>query len=258
MSRVKGKVEKVSQKIKAPNSKGGSGFLWGIVAILAIAAVVIGFLVVNNKGQSVDADALPREDVNFEVTTEDNAVVMASKDVKKDVPVVEIFEDFSCPLCAHLVEADHEDTVKALEDGDVIVKFRFLNFLDRGNIGSSTRAAGASWVLAEAGDANAFWNMHTHMMLDQTTVARTWGWDEIAAAVSELGASEDVVNSIKEGNDGAASKAGQEISEANAKDLEARDGHVSTPKIYVDGEELPVPAGPDGNPASWVPEVVKN
>ncbi|HIW94893.1 MAG TPA: thioredoxin domain-containing protein [Candidatus Corynebacterium gallistercoris] len=247
----------MSQKIKAPNSKGGSGFLWGIVAILAIAAVVIGFLVVKNKGQSVDAESLPREDVSFEMTTEDNAVVLASKDVKKDAPKVEIFEDFSCPHCADLVEADHEDTLKALEDGDVIVKFRFLNFLDNGNVGSSTRGAATAWALAESGNVDAFWNMHNHMMLDQSTVARTWGWDELAAAAGELGASEGVVNSIKEGNDGAASQAGQEIAAANAKDLEGRAGRVSSPILYVDGEELPITSGPDGKPASWVPEVVK-
>ena len=64
----------MSQKIKAPNaSKGGNGFLWGIIAILVIAAVAIGFIVYNNQQHKVDNITLPDDKVDCLLYTSDAA-----------------------------------------------------------------------------------------------------------------------------------------------------------------------------------------
>ncbi|RIX33961.1 hypothetical protein D3M95_08645 [Corynebacterium falsenii] len=250
----------MSQKIKAPNSKNGRGFLWGIIAIIVIAAVVIGFIVVKNKSSAVDNVSLPEDNVNFEVSTEDNAVVMAAKNVQKDAPVVEIFEDFSCPHCADLVKADHEGVLKALDDGKVIVKLRFLNFLDeedqanKPESGSSTRGAATAWAIAQTGNARAFWNMHDLMMLDQKTVARTWGWDQLGEAASKYDVDGSVVDQIKSGE---VKDEGIKVAKANAEDLKKRAGKVSSPIVYVNGKEFQLQSDGNGGLKSWVPEVVK-
>lgn len=244
----------MSQKIKAPDSKGGSGFVWVIVAILAIAAVVIGFVVVKNSGDDKVAEEMPQTDVNFTVERKDNSVVLASKDVKKDAPVVEIFEDFSCPHCGDLTKADHEDTLKALDDGDVIVHFNFLNFLDGNAPGSSTRGAAVALALADTGNAKAFWNMHSHAMMEQTEVARNWEYEDFANAASAYDVDQSVLDSIR---DGSVQESAMPIVEGNKKELEKRLGSVSSPIIFVDGKEYKVKAGPDGQPKSWVPDVVK-
>ena len=89
----------MSQKIKAPNaSKGGNGFLWGIIAILVIAAVAIGFIVYNNQQHKVDNISLPNDKVKVKMTAEDSTVTLESEDAGDDVPVVEVFEDFSLSL----------------------------------------------------------------------------------------------------------------------------------------------------------------
>ena len=38
-----------TRKVKNPNEKNGAGFIWAIVAVIAIAALVIGLIFVNGK-----------------------------------------------------------------------------------------------------------------------------------------------------------------------------------------------------------------
>ena len=244
----------MSQKIKAPNSKGGNGFLWVIVAILAIAAVVIGLFVYKNNGSDKLAEEMPQQDVNFTVSREDNSVVLASKDVKDDAPTVEIFEDFSCPHCADLVKADKEDSYKALNEGKVKIRFNFLNFLDDGNPGSSTRGAAVALALADTGNAKAFWNAHNYYMENQATVARSWEYEDFANSVKGYGLEDSVVESIKNGE---VQDKALDVTKANADDLTKRIGSVSSPVVFVDGKQFQIKMGEDRKPVFWVPEVVK-
>ncbi|WP_459612529.1 DsbA family protein [Corynebacterium urogenitale] len=244
----------MSQKIKAPNSQGGSGFVWTIVAIVAIAAVAIGAFVWNNSRNSDIAAEMPQESVDFAVSVDDNSVVLASKNVKKDAPVVEIFEDFSCPHCSDLAVADHEDVLKALNDGELTVKYRFLNFLDNGQVGSSTRGAAVGLAVAETGDAQAFWNMHSYMMSEQREVARTWDYSELAEAAGAYDLDQSVIDSISNGE---VEQAGKDLAKANEDELTKRVGKVSSPVVFADGKEVEIKGGPDGKPLSWVPDVVK-
>lgn len=250
----KGKLV-VSQKIKAPNQKGGHGFLWTIIAILVIAAVVIGIIATRGASNDDVASNMPQEEVNFEVEAKDNVIEVASKDVAKDTPVVDIYEDFSCPHCADLVEADHEDSTKALNDGKVKIHFHFLNFLDDGKDGPSTRGAAVAYAVAESGNAKAFWNMHNHMMLDQQTVARTWDYEQFGDAASAYDLDSDLVDKISNGE---VKDQGKEISKANGEQLQRKIGQISSPVLFVDGKQYEVKSGPGGKPASWVPDVVKD
>ena len=101
----------MSQKIKAPDQKGGSGFMWTIVAVLVIAAVVIGIVVTRSGSKEDIAANMPQEDVNFTVTAKDNVVELASKNVDKDAPVADIYEDFSCPHCSQIGRASCRERV---------------------------------------------------------------------------------------------------------------------------------------------------
>lgn len=246
----------MSQKIKAPNSgsKGGSGFLWIMVAILVVAALVLFLFVRNNTGSDKVAEEMPQEDVNFSVSREDNSVVLASKDVAKDAPTVEIFEDFSCPHCADLVKADHEDSLKALNEGKVKIKFNFLNFLDSEAGGSSTRGAAVTLALADAGNAKAFWNAHNYFMMNQPEVARKWNYEEFANAVKAYDLDQSVIDSI---SNGSVQDAAIPVVDGNKEDLTKRIGQVSSPVLFSDGKQVQVKQDGNGKPMSWVPEVVK-
>lgn len=243
----------MSQKIKAPNEKGAGGFLWGVAAIIVIAAVVIAFVVWKGSSKNADALAIGQDDVDFSVTAQDNKVTLKSDKVAKDAPVVDIYEDFSCPHCADLVTADNEDIKQAVSDGKMTVNLHFLNFLDGGKPGSSTRAAAVATVLAE-NNPKAFWNMHAKAFLDQDEVARQWGWEQFADSLKDYNLDDSVINSIR---DGSVQKKGEDVAAANTEELKQKAGKVSAPVVYADGKEVQLKRGENGKPSSWVSDVVK-
>ncbi|MCZ9305473.1 DsbA family protein [Corynebacterium sp. c9Ua_112] len=242
----------MSQKIKSPNaSKGGNGFLWGIIAILVIAAVAIGFIVYNNQKHKVDNITLPDDKVNVKMTAKDSIVTLEPENAGNDVPTVEVFEDFSCHYCAELETASSEDVKKALEDGKVKVQFRFMNFLDRGDeTGPSTRGAAVAWEIAKTGDVDAFWNIHRLMMEEQSTVTRDWDWDDLANAAEKMGVDDGVVGKIR---DKSIKDEGAKISRANDKEVEKREGNVSSPLLYKNGKKFDPPVNEKREMQSWVP-----
>lgn len=246
----------MSQKIKAPNaSKGGNGFLWGIIAILVIAAVAIGFIVYNNQKHKVDNISLPNDEVKVKMTAEDSIVTLEAENAGDNVPTVEVFEDFSCHYCAQLETSSSDDVKKALEDGKVKVKFRFLNFLDRGDeSGPSTRGAAVAWAVAKSGDVDAFWNIHRLMMDEQSTVTRQWEWDDLANAADKMGVDGGVVDKIR---DKSVKDEGAKISRENNKEVEKREGDVSSPLLYKNGKRFDPPMNADKTLGSWVPTVLE-
>ena len=236
-------------KVTDPNKKSGAGFLWGIVALLVIVAVVIIYIVVN--GQRSRGDEI--EDVAFNVSFEDNAVVLASDNATADTPEVDLYEDFSCPHCSDLSVDTGEDMKNAVEAGDLIVNIRQLNFLDgqdpTTNEGHSTMTVAAVTPLAEAGDAKAWWNVHKTLMADQQKVYNNWSAEDVANAAADAGASSEVVDEIKNSE----ISTGQEIATANYNLLEEQTGSVSSPRVIIDGEDIP-----EGELNNWVAYAVDN
>lgn len=236
-------------KVTDPNKKGGAGFLWGIVALLVIVAVVIIYIVVNGQ-RSRSAEI---EDVAFNVSFEDNAVVLASDNATADTPEVDLYEDFSCSHCSDLSVATGEDMKNAVEAGDLIVNIRQLNFLDgqdpTTNEGHSTTTVAAVTPLAEAGEAKAWWNVHKTLMADQQKVYNNWSAEDVANAAADAGASSEVVDEIKNSE----ISTGQEIATANYNLLEEQTGSVSSPRVIIDGEDIP-----EGELNNWVAYAVDN
>ena len=236
-------------KVTDPNKKSGASFLWGIVALLVIVAVVIIYIVVNGQ-RSRGAEI---EDVAFNVSFEDNAVVLASDNATADTPEVDLYEDFSCPHCSDLSVDTGEDMKNAVEAGDLIVNIRQLNFLDgqdpTTNEGHSTMTVAAVTPLAEAGEAKAWWNVHKTLMADQQKVYNNWSAEDVANAAADAGASSEVVDEIKNSE----ISTGQEIATANYNLLEEQTGSVSSPRVIIDGEDIP-----EGELNNWVAYAVDN
>lgn len=236
-------------KVSDPNKKSGAGFLWGIVALLVIVAVVIGYIVIN--GQRNRSGEV--EDVAFNVSFEDNAVVLASDSATEDTPEVDLYEDFSCPHCSDLSVQTSEDMKNAVEAGDLIVNIRQLNFLDgqdpTTNEGHSTMTVAAVTPLAEAGEAKAWWHVHKTLMADQQKVYNNWSAEDVANAAADAGASSEVVDEIKNSE----ISTGQEIATANYNLLEEQTGSVSSPRVIIDGEDIP-----EGELNNWVAYAVDN
>ncbi|MEJ6550914.1 MULTISPECIES: DsbA family protein [unclassified Corynebacterium] len=243
----------MSQKIKAPNDKNRS-FLWGIVALVVICVVFIGFMVFNGR-KSTDVE-LSAADVSFSVAVEDGVVQLRSNDVADDAPTADVYEDYSCTHCADLVEADSESMEEALDAGNMNVNLHTVNFLDSNGNESSSRTGAVAMAIAETGDAGAFWAFHEKAFGDQSEVARDWRFDELADAAEQLGVDSAVVDSIRD----------ESVVETYKPDLQSNGDRLrelmgdqaGTPALYIDGEYLTVERDPE-DPSKlkdWVPDVV--
>lgn len=229
-----------STKVSNPNAKGGSGFIWAVVAVIAIAAVVIGYIVMSGQGKKTEHLA-DRETVDVAFTSDfsDNAVTLKADNVKADAPEVDLYEDFSCSYCGQLAENTDADMQAAIEAGDLVVNVRTLNFLDRGNIdGHSTRAAAAVLAVAEAGETDVYWNYRAALMEEQADIYNKWSNDDFADAAKQLGASDAVVEKIRSGENVEAAEA---LATANAEKLNTETGTVSSPRVIQDGKDVDSP-----------------
>lgn len=229
----------MSKKVSNPNAKGGSGFIWAIVAALVIAAVVIGYVVYSGQGQRT-AHLSDRENVSVDFDSEysDSAVTLKSASAGADAEVVDLYEDYSCNFCASLAENTDEQMKAAIESGDLVVNLRTLNFLDRGNTeGHSTAAAAAVLAVADSGDTDLYWNVREVLLAEQAEIYNKWSSDDFADAVAALGGSDQVVDDIR---NGAYQAEAESVTQANSDLLEESTGDVSSPRVLQDGEDVPV------------------
>ena len=236
-------------KVTDPNAKGGNGFIWGVGVLLVIIAVVIGYIVWNGK-QSDDGI----EDVNMTMEYSDGAITLKGENATDDTPEVDLYEDYSCPHCAELAQATDGKMKQAIEDGKLIVHVRTLNFLDGEDIenqeGYSTKAAAAMSELAKSGDVKTYWNLRDFLMQNQQSVANKWETGDIADQAKELGAEDDVVESIKNVD----IKQGNKVAKTNYDKLDKETGSVSSPRIIKDGKDVPSEADQKAgkNLGDWV------
>lgn len=220
-------------KVSDPNAKSGNGFIWGVGVLLVIIAVVIGYIVWNGK----QADEV--QDVSMSMDFKDNAITLKSDAANDDTPEVDLYEDFSCPHCADLAKSTDEEMKQAIEDGELVVHVRTLNFLDKvrdeNNDGYSTKAAAALSGLAKSGDVKTYWNLRDYMMQNQQSVATQWEIEDIADQAKELGAEDDVVDSIKNVD----IEQGNKVGKANSDKLNKETGSVSSPRVVQNGKDIP-------------------
>lgn len=236
------------RSVADPKAKSSGNFLWVILAVLAIAAVVIGLVVwqANNQRTSDLADRASIE-YSGEMHYADGVVTLSAADVAEGTPEVSLYEDFSCPHCADLALATDEQMLEEVENGNLIVNIHPLNFMDHGAEGHSTHSLAAVLPLAEAGDANAYLNLRQLLFEDQKSVYNQWGPEQFAEAAKAFDGSGDAVDAIRAGDVSQAKTVGQD----NGDQLEELTGTVSSPRILQDGKDIEIQ---DMN--QWVSQVV--
>ncbi|MCS4490626.1 DsbA family protein [Corynebacterium sp. ES2794-CONJ1] len=224
----------MSNKIKNPNEN-SSGFIWAIVALVAIAIAVVGYIVVSGNNAEKEKLAADVEPVNITTTVEDNAVVLTSDATTPDAQNIEIYEDFSCSFCGKLATSTDEDMKKLVEEGKIVVHIRSLNFLDRGQAGHSTLAGTSAYTAAKAGDSQAYWNLRKKLLEDQEKIYGVWDAARMATIAEGFGAQASTAKQIES----------QDLSDeyvamatANSEKLEKVSGKVSSPRVFIDGKEV--------------------
>ena len=142
----------------------------GAVTVVAVVVGIIGVaLVARNSSSGGDAIAAPTADPNAALP----ATVLSGDDERRygvpygsaaaDAPVLEVWEDFQCPACAAVEQANGDGIAALAEAGKVQLVWRPATFLDRVNLGadpavanSSTRATAAWGCAIDAGKVREY------------------------------------------------------------------------------------------------------
>ncbi|MBP3088139.1 hypothetical protein EML15_03095 [Corynebacterium sp. sy017] len=251
-----------SSKVKNPNEK-SHGFVWAIVALLVVIIAVVAYIVIDGKKANSERIAQNTESVGFNVSFADNAVVLKSDKAAADAKNVEVYEDFACPHCADLATATDEAMKKAIEDGKIIVHIRSLNFLDgmaeskpgREALttinGHATKAGTAAYVVAKAQEGDAYWNFRKYLLENQSDIYGSVDEEQLSKLAADYGASSDVVKTIKSGSE---KESYRKVALANYDTLDKEHDGVSSPRIFINGEEY---TGENGRMEGWVEAATK-
>ncbi len=116
--------------------------------------------------------------------------------LKEEIPTLQIFEDFQCPMCRQ-TESSFGSKIREMgESGKINVAYYILTFLDKkaGNEASMT-AAGA---LGCAADVGKFTSYHDKLMANKPGEdGHIFGGDQIQKAAMEVGISEPLLDEWK-------------------------------------------------------------
>lgn len=243
---------KSSRPIENPAKSKDKSFIWAIVALIVIAALVFGFVFWQGKGAKSKKYAdYKQTDISTSVKLDGDSIVLGDPAKGK---TAELFEDYSCPHCAELAQQTDGQMLDAIKAGKLNVKLRPLTFLDNqggqsNKDGNSHRALAALLVLAERGEGQAWWNLRDNVLNDQKDIYNNWKDGDFANAAKELGASDTAVKDIKDGKD---KDKAEELSKNNADYLNKQIGQVSSPHVLVDGKDVP-----SQSLSTWVSDVTK-
>lgn len=205
-----------------------------IVAVVVVMVVVVGVAVFASSGGDGEAPAGTTDDYGYLYSAE----AIGAEETETDDPVELIFyEDFICPACGDWETQVGSYVEENVGKGLLSVEYRPIAFLDKASQGTeySTRAANAAACVFDSQGVEAFHAFHD-LAFDNQPAENTPGLDD--AQLSELAsqAGADDVESCIEGRS-------FEDWVRDANDEASKNNVVSTPTIYVEGEEL---EGTDG------------
>ncbi len=205
-----------------------------VVAVVLAVAVVIGAAVLMTRGGS-DA-ATPTYAV-----TQSGAVTSAGT----GPVVVDVYEDFLCPVCERFEKRYGADLTTALNAGQITVRYHAIAILDERTkpAGYSTRAANAGLCSAAAGIFPAY---HAKLFAEQPAEGSAGLTDQqLIAFGTGLGAPGGFAGCVT-GATNAAAVTAETNAAAATPALKLDSGGFGTPTIAVGGKKV------DLNDANWL------
>jgi protein-disulfide isomerase len=165
----------------------------GVVVVIIIAAAVVGgVLYQKHKTDAATAGAIPNLTVagsnSYPATVDKNAAtVLVGKPGAK--VTLDMYEDFTCPICGEFEQSNFTDVEKQLEAGKLQVRYHMLNLLD-----NNTSPAGYSMLSANAALAVAtvapdkFMDFHYSLYQHQPKEGGAgWTQDQLVNLAGRLG-----------------------------------------------------------------------
>lgn len=214
------------------NSGNRNIVIGGVVAIVLVMVIAVGWAIQSNRDTTGDDTAAPGEGqsevdlsgVQMSLTDEYGLGVGDS-----DAPVkVEIFEDFQCPYCADLEEESKDDLMRAAADGKAFVVYRPMAFLND----YSDEALNAFGVVLDEAGGQAALKFHDLLFANQPSEGgESPDTQWLIDLAAEAGADQPAV---AEGIESGSFKQWA----LNASDDASKRGVNGTPTALVDGEQV--------------------
>jgi protein-disulfide isomerase len=190
-----------------------------VIGVVVIVAAIMVIPTVLSKTKSVS------QEIPSTVSADKGYAISFNTDLT-GVPVVDIYEDFQCPICQQFEGLNGSYIKSLITDKKATVQFHTLSFIGP----ESVRAANAG---ACANDEKKFADFHLALYANQPTSENSGAWSndrliEIAKSVGISGSTfTDCVKSAKyEGWVGKVAEAGSKA------------GVNSTPTVFVNGKEI--------------------
>jgi protein-disulfide isomerase len=191
-----------------------------LVAAILVMPTLIVPLVTNAINPREISQTIPA------VASADNGYAISFNTELTGVPVVDIYEDFQCPVCLEFESVNMKYIESLITEKKATVHYHILSFLGD----ESVRAANAS---ACAADEGKFMQFHNGLYANQPQAENSGEWsnDRLIAIGATAGISSDAfkncVNDL--GYEGWVAKSAEAASKANIN---------ATPTVLVNGKEI--------------------
>lgn len=213
---------------KAPPLRGGGNrttlIVVGVVLVVAVVAVVGVLLTRGGSGETVTP--------TYTASASDEGIVTAGN----GPIVVDVYEDYLCPICERFEERYGQELTQALNDGQVTVRYHSVSILDNRTDpeGYSTRAANAALCSVAAGIFPAY---HGALFDNQPSEGSAGLPDEqLVSLGTGLGADASFGECVTSGANTDAVAAA--TSNAEADPVAAPGGQFGTPTVVVGGAKV--------------------
>jgi protein-disulfide isomerase len=162
--------------------------------------------------------------------------------------VVDVYEDYLCPICERFEERYGSDLTAALNANQITVRYHSIAILDSRTTpkGYSTRAANAALCSVQAGVFPAY---HAKLFASQPAEGSAGLTDaELVAFGTELKAQGDFAGCVNGATN--ASAVGAETDKATTTPALQTDGQFGTPTVALAGKKV------DINNTSWLKDAI--
>ena len=240
--------ESVAAARQTTKSSNRTQMIIGIIAVSLIAIVVVVGLVLNKKQNASPVTDHPKS-LSSTSTVADGVITVAGPaSVAGKAPVsIDLYEDGICPACQAFESQFGQQIMKAVDEGQLTVRYHFLDFLNNKSASKdySTRAAAAFQCVGAVPAAEApkglFLNFHTTMFTSGTQPAEDGSADlsnaDIAAIATKAGAPPSAATCITSGQNISQAMKTAAAAAATLKAL-APNGAWGTPSVAKDGQLL--------------------
>ena len=232
--------------------------LWiGIVACVLIAAVVIVGLVLNKVQNASPVTDHPTSTSSTASVTDGIITVTGPGSPAQSI---DLYEDGICPACQAFEGQYGQQVMKAVDDGKLIVRYHFMNFLNQESASKdySTRAAAAFECIAAIPAAEQpkglFLNFHTRMFTSGTQPAENGSADlsnaDIASIATKMGAPASAAACITAGTNIDQAKKTADTAKVTLQAATPSGQEIATPGVVKNGALLNL------NSTSWLTNIL--